>query len=211
MLFRMRGVVGVLGLLLVCGLAIGGGSRGVAGEFNSVLNIGDAAPAWTDLPGVDGKKHSLDDFKGKEFVLVIFTCNTCPIANDYEERIVAFQKKYGADGKLGVVAINVNTVEADKLPAMTQRAKDKGYTFPYISDESQKIGRAYGAAFTPEFFLLNKDRKVVYMGGFDDSSNPNNVEKRYLEDALLALQQGKTPAKAETNAIGCRVRYLRTR
>ncbi|MBL9125614.1 MAG: redoxin domain-containing protein, partial [Planctomycetaceae bacterium] len=127
-----------------------------AGKYNDVLNIGDAAPAWSDLPGVDGKTHSLADLAGKDVVVVIFTCNSCPIAVDYEDRIIALARKHSAaDSKVAVVAINVNTIEADKLPKMRERAELKGFTFPYLYDESQKIGRAYGATFTPEFFVLN--------------------------------------------------------
>ena len=198
-------------LILVCGLwlTLGIGNQLPAGQFNDVLNIGDVAPAWMDLPGVDDKKHSLADLKDKPFVLVVFTCNSCPVSNDYEERINAFAKKH-ADN-VAVIAINVNTVAEDKLPKMKERAKEKKYAFPYLYDESQKIGKAYGAAFTPEFFLLNKERKVVFMGGMDDNSAPEIVKHHYLEDALQAVVKGEKPATAETTSIGCRVRYLPVR
>ena len=198
-------------LILVCGLwlTLGIGNQLPAGQFNDVLNIGDVAPAWMDLPGVDDKKHSLADLKDKPFVLVVFTCNSCPVSNDYEERINAFAKKH-ADN-VAVIAINVNTVAEDKLPKMKERAKEKKYAFPYLYDESQKIGKAYGAAFTPEFFLLNKERKVVFMGGMDDNSAPEIVKHHYLEDALQAAVKGEKPATAETTSIGCRVRYLPVR
>src|SRR5262249_48534746 len=92
-------------------------STGQAGQFNSILNIGDPAPAWKDLPGVDGKRHSLADLQNRQIVVVVFTCNSCPIASDYEDRIIAFAKKYCGPGKnAGLVAINVNTVEEDSLP-----------------------------------------------------------------------------------------------
>ena len=196
---------------LVCGLllTLGLGNQLPAGQFNDVLNIGDAAPAWIDLPGVDDKKHSLADLKDKPFVVVIFTCNSCPVSNDYEERINAFTKQH-ADN-VAVIAINVNTVAEDKLPKMKERAKEKKYAFPYLYDETQKIGKAYGAAFTPEFFLLNKERKVVFMGGMDDNSDPEIVKHHYLEDALQAVVKGEKPATAETTSIGCRVRYLPVR
>ncbi len=198
-------------LSIVCGLAIAlcSWSHLAAGQFNDVLSIGDAAPAWVDLPGVDDKTHSLADWKEKPFVVVVFTCNSCPVSNDYEERINAFAKKHEAD--VAVIAINVNIVAADKLPKMQERAKEKKYVFPYLYDETQKIGKAYGAAFTPEFFLLNKERKVVYMGGMDDNSDPEIVKHHYLEDALQAAQKGEKPATAETTSIGCRVRYVNER
>src|SRR5262245_52844187 len=95
------------------------------GKYNEVLNLGDPAPIWSDLPGTDGHKHTLAELKGKEVVVVFFTCNSCPCAVDYEDRILSFCKKYnGPDGKVGVVAINVNTIEADKLPAMKKRSEE---------------------------------------------------------------------------------------
>ena len=181
-----------------------------AGEFNAVLSIGDKAPAWKGLPGVDGEKHSLEDFKEKPVVVVVFTCNSCPIATDYEDRLLTFAQKYaGPKGSVGLVAINVNTVKEDSLEEMTKRAKEKGFTFPYLFDETQQIARDYGAIFTPEFYVLNKDRQVVYMGGLDDSSNPKLVKNHYLEPAVEAALKGGKPAVTETLAIGCRVRYER--
>ena len=124
-----------------------------------------------DLEGVDGKRHSLADLADKEVVVVVFTCNSCPVATDYEDRILAFSKKFaGPSGKVGLVAINVNTIAEDRLPKMKERAEAKGFDFPYLYDETQQIGKAFGAAFTPEFFVLDRQREVVYMGGMDDSS-----------------------------------------
>lgn len=184
----------------------------IAGEYNDVLNIGDPAPVWTDLPGVDGQKHSLSDFDDKEVVVVIFTCNSCPIAVDYEDRIIEFARdNAGAASKVGLVAINVNTIEADRLDKMAERAAAKGFNFPYLYDESQQIAKQFGATFTPEFFVLNRDRKIAYMGGMDNNSDPQQVTERYLEPAVEALLQGKSPQIAETVARGCRIRYARER
>ena len=196
---------------IACGLLIGLSSLNPlpAGQFNDVLSIGDVAPIWTDLPGVDDKMHSLADWKDKPFVVVVFTCNSCPVSNDYEDRINALAKKYEAD--VAVIAINVNTVDADKLPKMKERAQEKKYVFPYLYDESQKIGKEFGAAFTPEFFLLNKERKVIYMGGMDDNSDPEIVKHHYLDDAIQAALKGEKPPTVETPSIGCRVRYVSER
>lgn len=177
-----------------------------AGEFNKKLSIGDSGPAWSNLPGVDGKSHSLADLKDKDVVVVIITCNHCPVAVAYEDRIIDFTKKNaGADSKVAVVAINVNNLEADKLPKMVERSKEKGFNFPYIYDESQKVGREYGASVTPEFFVLNKERKVVYMGAMDD--NQGSPKVNYLEAAVKAVLEGKKPEKAETRGRGCSVKY----
>jgi peroxiredoxin len=179
----------------------------VAGEFNDVLKIGDAAPAWKSLPGVDDKAHSMEDLKDKKVVVVVFTCNSCPIATAYEDRIIAIAKKHSRE--VAVVAINVNKVPADSLEKMKARAEEKGFPFPYLYDESQKIAKDYGAQFTPEFFVLNAERKVVYMGGLDDSSETDKVTKHYLDAAIEATLQGKKIDTAETRAIGCRVRFAR--
>jgi peroxiredoxin len=196
----------VLSVLMLCG------SSALAGKYNQVLNIGDKAPAWTDLEGADGKRHSLADLDDKEVVVVVFTCNSCPVATDYEDRILGFSKKFaGPSGKVGLVAINVNTLPEDRLPKMKERAEAKGFDFPYLYDETQQIGKAFGAAFTPEFFVLDRQRAVVYMGGMDDSSQVDTVKNNYLEPAVEAVLAGRTPQKAETPAIGCRVRYARER
>ncbi|HEV8000406.1 MAG TPA: thioredoxin family protein [Planctomycetaceae bacterium] len=183
-----------------------------AGQFNSVLNIGDPAPAWKELPGVDGKRHALADLQDREVVVVVFTCNSCPIASDYEDRIIAFAKKYCGPGqKTGLVAINVNTVEEDLMPHMKERAASKSFPYPYLFDESQKIGKAYGALFTPEFFVLDKDRKVAYMGAFDDNVEPTKIKHGYLEPAVQAVLKGVKASPAESQASGCLIRYARSR
>jgi peroxiredoxin len=185
---------------------------GSAGEFNSVLNLGSPAPAWTDLPGVDGKKHSLSDWRDKEVVVVVFTCNSCPAAEAYEERIKEFVRKYASpQSKVALVAINVNRIPEDRLDKMIERATERQFNFPYLYDESQRIGKAYGATYTPEFFVLDKERRVVYMGAMDDRSPPAKPSRNYLEEAVKAALAGQKPAIGETLARGCKVRYVRTR
>jgi peroxiredoxin len=187
-------------------------SAALAGKYNETLGIGDDAPAWVDLPGVDGKKHSLADLKDKQVVVVVFTCNSCPVASDYEDRLIAFAKKHSEQkDSLAVVAINVNRIADDKLPKMKERATEKGFNFPYLYDESQRIGKKYGAAYTPEFFVLNKERKVVYMGAMDDRSPPAEPANHFLEKAVDAVLNGKPIEVSETLARGCKVRYARSR
>jgi peroxiredoxin len=179
-----------------------------AGEFNKTLKLGDPAPAWADLPGTDGKKHALADLR-EPVVVLAFTCNSCDTAQAYEDRLVAFTKRYA--GKAAVVAVNVNTVPADRLDAMTKKAEKKKFPFPYLYDESQKIARDYGATYTPEFFVLTKDRKVVYMGAMDDKTKEDDVKEKYLEAAVDAALKGEKPATGETAAHGCLIRYKRNR
>jgi peroxiredoxin len=181
-----------------------------AGEFNKKLSVGDAAPAWKDLDGVDGKKHSLADLKGKDVVVVVFTCNSCPVAQDYEGRIIAFANKHAAaDSKVAVVAINVNTIPDDRLSKMKERAEKKKLLYPYLYDPSQETAKAFGANYTPEFFLLNKDRKVVYMGAMDDKNTESEVTVNYLEAAVAAALAGKPAEKGETLGRGCKIRWNR--
>ena len=181
-----------------------------AGEYNPVREIGDAAPAWNKLPGTDGKTHSLADRKDKHFVVVVFTCNRCPYAVDYEDRLIAFHKKF-ASRNVTLVAINVNKVPEDALPAMKKRAKQKAFPFVYLFDESQNIAKDYGAFFTPEFFVLNKQRKITYMGSMDNNPDVKKVSKLYLNDAVEATLAGNKVATDETVAFGCKVRFERKR
>ena len=181
----------------------------LAGEFNKALSLGDPAPAWKDLPGTDGKKHSLADLAGKELVVLVFTCNSCACAEEYEDRIIAFAGKY--KDRVAVVAVNVNTGPDDRLDAMKKRAAKKKFPFPYLYDESQKIARAYGATYTPEFFVLDRARKVAYMGAMDDKSKADAVTERYLEAAVGAVLDGRKPARGETVAFGCLIKFKRAR
>jgi len=187
-------------------------SAALAGTFNKQLSIGDRAPDFSGLVGTDGQKHALADFADKDVVVICFTCNTCPYAVDYEDRLIGLAKKFAAEGnRCALVAINANKTKDDLLPAMEERAKAKGFNFPYLHDEAQQVARGYGATFTPEFIVLNKDRKVVYLGAMDDSSDGKNITKRYVEDAANAALAGRPAPTAETPAVGCAVRYVRER
>jgi peroxiredoxin len=199
-----------LTLAVLAGLALAG-TASAQGKYNKKIAVGATAPAFSELPGTDGKKHSLADFKNKDIVVVVVTCNHCPVAVAYEDRIIALAKKYASepDSKVAVVAINVNNLDADKLDKMEERAKAKGFNFPYLYDESQKVGRELGATVTPEFFVLNKDRKVAYMGALDDNMQEGRVKAKYVEDAIDALLKGESVKTTETRARGCSVKYER--
>ncbi|MGB0599293.1 MAG: thioredoxin family protein [Rubripirellula sp.] len=186
------------------------GSVSSAGEYNRVVSIGDQAPAWKELTGVDGSKSSLTDLKSKSVLVVVFTCNTCPYSVDAEDRMIALQKAY-QDRDVSLVAINVNKVEADLLPAMKQRAEEKKFPFSYLHDPTQQIAKQFGAVYTPEFYVLNQQRRIVYMGSLDDSPDGQNVAMRYVELAIEATLAGQKPQISETIPIGCRVRYERER
>ena len=180
------------------------------GKYNKVLAPGDPAPAWKNLEGTDGKKHSLADLKDRDVVVVIFTCTSCPVAAAYEDRIMAFAGKYATkpDARVAVVAINVNTGKDDALPAMTAHARKRKFNFAYLFDPSQEIARKYGAFFTPEFFVLDKDRKVVYSGAMDNRAPPGEPKAVYLAPAVESALAGKKPETAETSAAaGCKIKF----
>jgi peroxiredoxin len=181
-------------------------ARADAGEYNDVLSIGDKAPALSEIIGVDDKKHGLADYKKANAIVVVFTCNHCPVAVAYEERLVALQDDYRERG-VQVIAISVSSDESDLIDKMKERAESKGFNFPYLHDATQKSGRAYGAAVTPHVFLLNKERKIAYMGAIDDSQDSKKVTKHYLRDAIDAVLAGKEPGTTETRQFGCGVKY----
>ena len=178
----------------------------VGALFATELKIGDPAPDFKGIVGIDDKEHSLSDFKDSKLVVLVFTCNHCPVASAYEERFVALQNDYKAKG-VQVVAVNVNNIEADRLGKMKERAEAKKFNFPYLYDASQKIGHDYGATVTPHVFLLDQKRKVAYMGAVDDKQNADQVKKTYLRDAIDALLDGKTPPETVTKQFGCGIQY----
>lgn len=175
--------------------------------------VGDMATDFS-LENIDGKMVSLKDFKEAKGFVVIFTCNTCPYSVAYEDRIIALDKKYKSKG-YPVIAINPNDPEAskgDSLSDMKVRAKEKGFTFPYLFDKGQKVYPKYGATRTPHVYILKKESKklkVVYIGAIDNNSrNANAVTKKYAEDAIDALLEGNLPEKSTSRAIGCSIKTV---
>ena len=170
------------------------------------LNIGDPAPQWTGIVGTDDKPHALADYKDAKAVVVVFTCNHCPVATAYQERLVALQKDYKDKG-VQIIAICVNKGPADDLEAMKKRAESAGFNFPYLCDPTQQVGRDYAATCTPHVFVLDKDRKLAYMGAIDDNMHADKVEKHHVRAALDALLAGKTPETPTTRQFGCGIHY----
>ncbi len=179
------------------------------GKFNKKIGIGDPAPVFSGLAGIDGKEHSLSDYASKDVLVLCITCNHCPVAVAYESRMIDFAKKYSTapDSKVAFVAINVNNSEADRLPKMIERAKEQGFNFDYLYDPSQKIGRALGATVTPEFYVFNKERKLVYTGAMDDHNSAAGAKTNFLVPAVDAALKGQAAPTAETRARGCGVQY----
>lgn len=189
-----------------------------AEDYPQPLALGSAAPDFT-LPGVDGKNWSLDDFSDSELLLVIFTCNHCPTAQYYEERIKTLVTDYESKG-VATVAISPNdpasvrldelgwAIRGDSFEEMKEQAEERGYNFPYLFDgENEEVSRQYGPLVTPHAFLFDQDRKLRYVGAIDDSEREQHVSTHYVRDAMDALLDGKQPETAQTKVVGCSVKW----
>ena len=174
--------------------------------------IGDTVVDFK-LKNVDGKMVSLSDYENAKGAIVIFDCNTCPYSKAYNDRIIALNKKYAANG-FPVIAINANDPKmspGDSYDEMVARAKQKNYDFPYLIDESQSIAKSVGATNTPHVFVLQKsgsDFRVAYIGTIDDNSrDASSAKKKYVEEAVDALINGQAITVPKTKAIGCGIKW----
>lgn len=172
------------------------------------LHVGDKAPDFR-LQNIDGTFKSLDSYADAKGFVVVFTCNHCPFAVMYEDRLIDLHNKYAPKG-YPVVAINPNNPESvpeDGFEQMKERAKDKRFPFDYLFDADQTIYPEYGAKRTPHVFLLDKERVVQYIGAIDDNArDASAVSERYLESAIKALDAGRKPDPSKTKAIGCSIK-----
>jgi len=198
----MKGIIAVAAMVLLI----------AAGPLKNGYEVGDTATDFK-LKNIDGKMVSLADYTSAKGFIVIFDCNMCPYSQAYNDRILALNQKYSGKG-FPLIAINANTPEGSKgesLESMSKRAKKKGYTFPYLVDETQEIAKTYGATNTPHVFVLNrmgKELKVAYIGTIDDNpGDAKSVTKKYVEDAVDALLQGKQIPTVRTRAIGCGIKW----
>lgn len=165
------------------------------------------------LKNIDGEMVSLSGLKDTKGAIIIFTCNHCPYAKLYEDRIIGLNKTYASKG-YPVVAINPNDAEKqpdDSFDKMIERAKEKGFTFPYLLDETQEVAKAFGANKTPHVFIVQKkgnDFVLKYIGAIDDNpQNVEDVEEKFVENAVNAILAGKKPPKNNTRAIGCTIKW----
>ncbi len=176
----------------------------------STYVIGDKVEDFK-LKNVDGRMVSLADFKNAKGFIIVFTCNHCPYAQLYESRIIALHKKYEKQG-YPVFAINPNDpvqIPEDSFEEMQKRAKEMNYPFPYAIDEKQEVMTKFGPARTPQVFLLDSNLVVRYIGTIDDNAETERqVRKRYVENAIAALQKGLKPDPCLTRAVGCTVKKI---
>jgi peroxiredoxin len=195
------------------------------GKYNKVVAPGDKAPTFSGLPAVLGDQDtsiSLDDIK-EEAVVLVFLANHCPYVTVIEDRLIDLANDY-KDKNVRVVAVCVTPLpdavpqgynkaysEKDTMEKIRERVKTKKYNFVYGRDDSQKIGRDYGAVATPVFFVLDKERKIRYTGLLDDNINDEaKVSKRYVRDAVDAVLAGKPVELEETRAFGCGIGYRKS-
>ena len=173
--------------------------------------VGDTVTDFK-LKNVDGKTVSLVDFKDAKGIIVVFDCNTCPMSKRYNERIMALSKMYASKG-FPLVAINPNSPDVssgDSYEKMVEYAKRKGYDFPYLYDDTQKVVIEFGATNTPHAFVLKKtgnELKVAYIGAIDDNPSEDGSMTKYVEAAVNALLQGKEVSVPKTKAVGCGIKW----
>ena len=190
----------------------------IGGKYNAVLNIGDKMPEFTDLPDISGNNISSNELTESVLVLVSLA-NHCPWVRGMDQDLVKLAADF-EEQDVRIVALSMNHREDDRLPAMKAHAEKNGYHFNYLYDETQELGRQLGATRTPEYFVFNKERKLVYMGLLHNSpgkissdgsvnyinGNPNEF---YVQKAVEATLSGNTVGTTETRAHGCTIKYVK--
>jgi len=182
-----------------------------AGKYNKVITVGQKAPDFSGIPAIANGEEasvSLSDLK-EDVVVVVFLANHCPVVQAYEDRLIDFTNDY-KNKNVKVVGFAVSAMDQDKLPGIKKYMKDHKSSYVYGYDETQAVGKAYGAVATPQFFVLDKERKVRYTGALDDNQREDKVTKTYLRDAVDAVLKGETPAVEETQPKGCGVSYKKS-
>jgi peroxiredoxin len=172
------------------------------------MTIGTTAPAF-ELPAVAGGTRTLDDYAHAPALALVQSCNHCPYVQAWEGRMNALQREYGARG-FALVAISSNDADSypeDSFEAMQARAREQGFAFDYLYDESQEIARTLGSERTPEVFLFDRDRRLVYHGAIDDSRDEDSATQHFLRDAIEAVLAGGEPPVADTPPVGCTVKW----
>jgi peroxiredoxin len=172
------------------------------------MSVIETAPTF-DLPGVDGRNHSLEEYADASVLVLVQSCNHCPYVLAWEGRINDLQREY-ADRDVRIVAISsndANAYPADSFEMMIEHAREADYAFDYLYDESQEIARALGSERTPEAFVFDADRRLVYHGAVDDDREEDRVTTHYLRDAIEAALAGETPPVADTPPVGCTVKW----
>jgi peroxiredoxin len=193
------------------GAAICGKRTGtVSLKSSNASELGSKAP-YFQLPDVDGNLVSLADYEDRKGFLMVFMCNHCPYVKHIRYALAEFARR-NASSHFAMVGINANDAAAypaDSPEKMIEEARTAGYTFPYLYDESQEVARAYGAVCTPDFFLYDENRRLVYRGQFDDSrpGQAADVTGKDLQTAVAALLKGDPPIEHQTPSVGCSIKW----
>jgi peroxiredoxin len=172
------------------------------------MSVIESAPTF-DLPGVDGRNHTLDEYADAQVLVIVQSCNHCPYVLAWEGRLNALAREY-ADRGVRIVAVSSNDAEAypaDSFDAMVDHARGAGYDFDYLYDESQDVARALGSERTPEAFVFDADRRLVYHGAIDDNRDEADVTTHYLRDGIEAALAGEAAPVADTPPVGCTVKW----
>jgi len=206
-------------LLVALALCLVGGGARAAEDHPPTLALGSTAPDF-DLPGIDGMNHRLSDYASAKVLVIVFTCNHCPTAQLYENRIKALAADY-RERTVTLVAIQPNNPKAvrldelgytdlsDSFEEMKIRAAYRHFNFPYLYDgETQKVARAYGPVATPHVFIFDQERKLRYEGRVDDSPRENLVKRRDAREAIDALLAGKPVSLGSTPSVGCSIKWM---
>jgi peroxiredoxin len=172
------------------------------------LKTGSQAPKF-NLPATDGNTYSMESFSNKKALVVIYSCNHCPYVQAYEDRIIEIQNYYSNDVQIVAISSNEDTnYPEDSFAKMKERAQLKKFNFPYLHDETQLVAKAYGATHTPEIFLFDSKRELVFHGKIDDNwQEPQSVKSKYLRNAIDELLSGKQISVPETFTIGCTIKW----
>ncbi len=171
--------------------------------------LGSPCPDFT-LPGVDGKTYSLKDFADAKALVVAFICNHCPYVQAIEDRFIALAKELTPKGVqfVGICANDPTDYPEDRPEELKKRWLEKRYGFPYLIDEEQEIARKFGAVCTPDFYVFNSARDLVYRGRLDDSwRNPERVKRQELKEAVLRVLAGQPPDPAQNPSMGCSIKW----
>jgi peroxiredoxin len=192
-------------------------SLSFAGQYNSILSIGNNLPVFNNLPSISGETISSNQLE-EDILVFVSLANHCPWVKGMDKDLVALSHQF-KDDKVRIIGLSMNHREDDRLPAMAVHAQKVGYHFDYLYDESQELGRALGATRTPEYFVFNKKRKLIYMGALYNSpakmSNDGSIKhingepsEFYVQNAILAALSDKPVSPSETRAHGCTVKYV---
>lgn len=173
------------------------------------MKLNDKLPDF-ELRDVSGKTVNHSDFRSTSVLIIVFSCNHCPYVQAYEERLKDIQNRY-ADKGVQIIAINSNDETAypeDSFENMVERSREMGFNFPYLHDADQSVAKKFEAEFTPQLFVFNVERELVYLGKIDDNwREPAKVQVRYLETAINEMLEGKEISMPETYAIGCTIKW----